>query len=272
MPFLETQDHTTLFYKIWGTGKPVLFVSSWALTSEMWEYQMLPLSSQGFRCIAYDRRGHGRSDDPGCGYDFDTLADDLATLIGHLDLREVTLVGHSMGCAEIANYLARHGTDRIARVALVSPIRLIKMPDDPEAIFDAFRDVAAANMLKDRPLYMTDGSVKFFAVGMQWPQPPGMSREMVDWGINMILQASPKATIELWHAMADFTPDMRIFTMPTLVIHGDNDQNAPLDFCGRRISEAIPGSQLMIYERAPHGLFLTDRERLAQDLLAFARG
>ena len=134
MPFFETNDHTRLYFKDWGTGNPVVFVSSWALGGDMWEYQMVALSDQGLRCTTYDRRGHGRSDDPGCGFDFDTLADDLAALIDQLDLSEITLIGHSMGCAEIARYLSRHGSTRIARVALVSPIRLIRNAGDPEAM------------------------------------------------------------------------------------------------------------------------------------------
>jgi non-heme chloroperoxidase len=153
MPFFETSDHTSLYYRDWGTGAPVVFVGSIVLSSEMWEYQMLPLSEHGLHCIAYDRRGHGRSDDPGRGYDFNTLADDLAALLELLDLHQVTLVGQSMGCSEIARYLARHGTDRIARVALISPTTpfLLRREDNPEGAPREVFDAHVAAQLRDRP-------------------------------------------------------------------------------------------------------------------------
>src|SRR5262245_60700949 len=159
MPFFETHDSTRLHYTDWGTGKSVVFVSSWALGGEMWEYQTTPLSHQGLRCITLDRRGHGRSDDPGRGYDFDTLAGDIAALLEHLDLRDVTLAGHSMGCAEIARFLSRHGTERVARVALVSPITpfILKTPDNPEGTSGVVRDAMAARITRDRAAFFTDG-------------------------------------------------------------------------------------------------------------------
>jgi non-heme chloroperoxidase len=273
MPFIETSDHTSLYYRDWGTGKPVIFVSSWALGGEMWEYQMIHLSSRGLRCIACDRRGHGRSDDPGHGYDFDTLADDLAALIETLDLREVTLVGHSMGCADIARYLSRHGSSRISSAVLISPIRLVRAENDREDLFEMARNHAVARMSTDRPLYFAEGTIKFFGLGSKWPGPPDISAEMLEWANGLTRQTSPKAMIDFFRAMldTDFTPDIRAFTMPTLIIHGDNDQSAPLEMCGRRITQAIPGSQFKIYERAPHGLFLTEKDHLNRDLLEFIR-
>jgi non-heme chloroperoxidase len=273
MPYFETSDGTSLYYRDWGTGQPVVFVSSWALSGQMWEYQTVPLSRQELRCMTFDRRGHGRSDDPGRGYDFDTLADDLAALINHLNLRDVILVAHSMGCAEVARYLSRHGASRIAKVALISPIRLLRPLDGSEDIPQPVLDAIIAPMIADRARYFTDGSIKFFGLGSQWPTPPIMSREMVEWGIRLILESSPRAALDCWYALmqVDCRADMAAFTMPTLIIHGDNDQNAPLDICARRIAEAVPGSKLVIYEGAPHGLFLTDRERLTRDLLAFVQ-
>lgn len=275
MPFFETRDQTRLFYTDWGTGQPLVFVSSWALGGAMWEYQTVPLAQQGLRCITYDRRSHGRSDDPGCGYDFDTLADDLAALLAHLDLREVTLVGHSMGCAEIARYLARHGAGRIARAALIAPITpyLRQTPDNPEGVPQSAREAQIAAFTRDRAAYMSEGAIKFFGLGAQWPGPPLVSAELVQWLIGLILQASPKAALDLMVAYfeTDFRPDMRAFTVPTLVIHGDLDRNAPLDFCGRRTAQAIAGSQFTVYAGAPHGLFLTHKDRLNSDLLTFIR-
>src|ERR1051326_7712710 len=152
MPYIEIGDHSSLYYRDWGTGMPIVFLSSWAVSSPMWEYQMLPLSEHGLRCIAYDRRGHGRSDDPGHGYEFDTLADDLAQLLAHLDLREVTLVGHSMGCAEIARYLSRHGTTRIARTVLISSITpfLLQTADNPEGAPPSILEANSAALIADR--------------------------------------------------------------------------------------------------------------------------
>lgn len=276
MPFFETNDHTRLYYRDWGIGSPVVFVSAWALSGAMWEYQMVPLSDQGLRCIAYDRRGHGRSDDPGSGYQYDTLADDLAALLAHLDLKGVTLVGNSNGCCEIVRYLSRHGTDRIARVVLTSTRTpfLTRTEDNPEGVPKSFLDQAISALMADRPQYMDSGAIKYFGLGSTWPGAEVLSSAMVQWAIRLILESSPKAIVECSRATneTDFRPDMRACTVPTLIIHGDKDQGAPLELCGRRTAQAIPGSQLKVYEGAAHGLFLTHRDRLTGDLLNFIRG
>lgn len=270
MPFIETSDHTSLFYKDWGQGKPVVFSHGWVLGADMWEYQMTYLAGQGLRCIAHDRRGCGRSSQPWHGYDFDTFADDLAALIEQLDLREVTLVGHSMGCAEIARYLSRHGAGRIDRVVLVAtttPFPL-KTADNPAGVEPQVYDYMVAELTKDRPHYLAASAPQFFGLGL--PN-ISVSPELIQWGVGLALQASPKATIEMVWALArtDLRPDMAAFTMPTLIIHGDADQGAPLPLTGQKTAQAIPGSQLKIYEDAPHGLFITAKDRLNQDLLAF---
>ncbi len=275
MPFFETNDHTSLYYRDWGPGAPVVFVSSAVLSSAMWEYQMLPLSDQGLRCIAFDRRGHGRSDDPGRGFDMDTLADDLAQLLVHLDLYEVTLVGQSMGCAEIARYLTRHGSARIARVVLISPITpcLLWSEDNPEGAPREVFEAHLAAQLNDRPRYNNEaGAIKYLGLGSRWPEDDLISDEMKQWIMQLILEPSPKANIECFRSfwLADFRPDMRSFTVPTLIIHGANDQNAPVS-CGRRTAQAIQGSQFKLYEGAAHGLYLTHKDRLNGDLLAFIR-
>jgi len=272
-PSVRTRDWTTIFYKEWGTGKPVVFVHGWALNSDMWQYQMTFLAAQNLRCVAYDRRGHGRSGQPGRGYDYDTLADDLAALIGHLDLREVTLVGHSMGGGEIVRYLSRHGAGRVARAVLLAatlPFPL-KTADNPDGVEEArFEDLRAA-LGKDAPHWFASGAPGFFGAGL-----PGgsVSPEMSQWGVNLCLQTSLKAMIDCNRALAgtDFRGELRKITVPTLVIHGDSDQSAPLDLTGRKTARLIPGSQLKVYEGAPHGLFITHMERLNGDLLAFAKG
>ncbi|HEU4326708.1 MAG TPA: alpha/beta hydrolase [Roseiflexaceae bacterium] len=276
MPCIETADHTRLYYREWGTGSPVVFLSSWSVSGDMWQYQMLPLSNHGLRCIAYDRRGHGRSDDPGRGYDFDTLADDLAALITQLDLREVTLVGHSMGCGEIARYLTRHGTSRVARVVLVSTTTpcVLRSETNPDGAPRVALEQSVAALQRDRPAYVADGLISFLGLGSTWPSPPTVSPEMGQWLCRLSLESSLKAVIgclcALWET--DFRPDLRVFTLPTLVIHGDIDRGNPLEQFGSRTAEAIPGSILKVYEGGPHGLFITHKERLTTDLLDFIRG
>ena len=202
MPYIEIGDHSSLYYRDWGTGMPIVFLSSWAVSSPMWEYQMLPLSEHGLRCIAYDRRGHGRSDDPGHGYEFDTLADDLAQLLAHLDLREVTLVGHSMGCAEIARYLSRHGTTRIARTVLISSITpfLLQTADNPEGAPPSILEANSAALIADRPLYFARSRIKFFGLGVTSPASDPISPEVVQWGLRLIDECSPKAVLDCLYA------------------------------------------------------------------------
>ncbi|GHO90604.1 arylesterase [Reticulibacter mediterranei] len=276
MPYIQTSDSTQLYYREWGTGAPVLFVSAWGFSGAMWEYQMLYLSAHGLRCIAFDRRGHGRSDDPGRGYDIDQLSEDLAEVIAQLDLRDLTLVGNSMGCGEIVHYLARHDTSRIARVVLVSGITLgmLKSADNPQGFPREASEFAIARMQLDRPAYMTDGAIKYFGLGSTWPGPPQLSAEMVQWAIRLILECSPKATIECFRtsAQTDFLPDLPSCTVPTLILHGENDQIAPLNLSGRRTAQGIAGSELKIYPGGSHGMFLTHKERLNEDLLTFIQG
>jgi len=273
MPFFETNDHTSLYYRDWGTGAPVVFVNSAVLSGAMWEYQMLPLCDQGLRCIAYDRRGHGRSDDPGRGYEMNQLSDDLAQLIAHLDLHEVTLVGQSMGSTEIARYLSRHGASRIARVVLISPITpcLLRTEDNPEGAPREVFEAHLAAQLTDRPHYNSEaGASQYFGLEAGWPGPEIVSSEMKQWFIRLILETSPKANIECFRSFwqDDFRPDMQAFTVPTLIIHGELDHNAPL-LCAQRTARAIAGSQFKIYEGAAHGLYLTHKDRLNSDLLDF---
>jgi non-heme chloroperoxidase len=267
--FIRTREGADLFYRDWGTGKPVVFLSGWALSCDMWNYQMVPLSEQGLRCIAYDRRGHGRSSDPGRGYDYDTLADDLASVLETLDLRDVTLVGHSMASGELVRYLSRHGDGRVERLVFVAPAAtpfVLKTADNPDGIdasvLEYFRTQV---LLRDFPQWMADNAPPFFV--------PETSPEMRHWLMSLMLRCSMKALIECNRAMSstDFRAELPRIRVPTLVIHGDKDASAPLELSGRRTAQLIPGSRLEVYEGAPHGLFLTHMERLNADLLAFAR-
>jgi non-heme chloroperoxidase len=267
--YVETRDGQQLFYKDWGTGAPVVFLAAWALPSEMWDYQMVPMSEQGLRCIAYDRRGHGRSSQPGTGYDYDTLADDLAAVLDALDLRGVTLVGMSMAGGEMVRYLTRHGQGRIARVVFVAtgatPI-LVQTADNPSGIpaeqAEFFRRQL---LLKDYPNWMEENRQPFFV--------PETSRQMQEWVRGMALRTSMKTLVECNRSMtsADFRAELPSIAVPTLLIHGDKDVSAPLEATGRPTAELIPGARLEIYEGAPHGLFVTHMDRLTRDLLAFAK-
>ena len=264
-PFFQARDGTELYWKSWGAGAPVVFVHSWGLSADMWRYQMNHLAGKGLQCVAYDRRGHGRSADSGGGYDLDTLTDDLATLIEGLDLKDITLVGHSMGTGEIARYLEKHGSGRVKRVALLSPTLpfLTKTADNPQGL-----DAAAFERL--RTLWATD----FFRWGDANKLPfftPDTSPTTMDWVTHMMMDATLQALIELNRTMvaADFRPGLARIDRPTLVIQGDKDASAPLELTGRRTAALIPGAVLKVYEGAPHGLFVTHAARVNADLAQF---
>jgi pimeloyl-ACP methyl ester carboxylesterase len=256
--FIETDDGASLFHLDWGTGKPVLFTHAWALNADIWEYQLTELADQGVRSVAYDRRGHGRSSDPGRGYDYDRLADDLAAVIDRLDLRDVTLVGFSMGNGEAVRYLSRHGSSRIARLVMVSTIA-----PQSGGNFDAY----IAALKQDRPTFFTKG-VTAFTNGH-----PAVSPAMTDWVVAQFMRSSPKGVIDCMRAIShgNFEAELRAITVPTLVLHGDKDQVNPLEMTGKKVAELIPGATLKVYEEGAHGLPVTHRARLAQDILAFAR-
>jgi non-heme chloroperoxidase len=266
-PYLRTRDGQSLWYKDWGSGQPVVFLAAWGLPSDMWDYQMVPLSNQGLRCIAYDRRGHGRSSRPGSGYDYDTLADDLAVLIETLDLRGVTLVGMSMAGGELVRYLTRHGSSRVTRLIFVAtdatPFRT-QTPDNPSGIpaerFEYFRKHA---LLRDYPQWLEDNRAPFFV--------PETSRPMQEWIRGLMLDTSMKALVECSRSMSatDFRAELPKVSVPALLIHGDRDVSAPLEVTGRPTAKLIPGAHLKIYEGAPHGLVLTHMERLTADIQEF---
>ncbi len=267
--FIRTRDGVDLFYRDWGTGRPVVFLSGWALTSDMWSYQMLPLSEQGLRCIAYDRRGHGRSSDPGRGHDYDTLADDLAAVLEALDLRDVTLVGHSMASGEMVRYVSRHGDRRLSRLVFVAPAAtpfLTKTADNPDGIdASVFEYLRNQFLLRDFPRWLADNARPFVTAET--------STGMMEWIMSLMRQCSMKAVIECNRALTstDFRAELPRIRLPTLVIHGDKDASAPLELTGRRTAQLIPGSRLEVYEGAPHGLFVTHLDRVNADLLAFVR-
>lgn len=271
MPYVTTADNTRLFYMDTLTGQPMIFIASAWLDSRMWEHQVPALAGGGFRCIPYDRRGHGRSDCPWNGYDYDTLSDDLATLIEALDLDNVVLVSHSAGAGEIVRYLTRHGVRRIAGAAIVSgttPFPM-KSPTNPDGVDRALMEADMAVRTTDRARWFAANADAFFGRGL-----PGVdvSQELVQLMIAECLSCSFRATSEFF--LAGFTTDlreeMRRITVPMLFVHGDHDMQAPIDLCGRRAAQLVPHSRFIVYENAAHGLFVTHADRLNADLRTFA--
>jgi pimeloyl-ACP methyl ester carboxylesterase len=244
--FIETQDGGKLAYTDWGAGKPVVFIHAWALPSPMWDYQVGALGEQGLRCIAYDRRGHGRSSKPNGGYDCDTLADDLSALLAGLDLHGVTLVSHSFGSAEVVRYLTRHGAGRIEKIVLIAPAALpflMKTADNPNGIPAEQLEFFRTKVLQaDFPKWLEEGKKAFF-----------------------VAETNRRITA------TDFRKELPGITVPTLIIHGDKDASAPIELTGRPAAAMIPKAQLKVYEGAPHGIFLTHKDRLNADLLGFIK-
>ena len=268
--FVDSRDGVGLFYRDWGTGSPLVFLAPWGMDSDWWEYQMAYLVGQGLRCIAYDRRGHGRSVEPSGGYDYDTLADDLNDVIERLDLHGVTLVGHSMGCGEAVRYLSRHGAGRIVRIAMVAPNTplIVKTADNPGGVDRRVLEGVLARLSKDRQYVIATAAPAFFNAPIN-----SVSAELMQWWTNMILRCSLRVLLDLRRMFTetDFRSELSKITLPTVVLHGDSDTSAPIDRTGRKTASLISGSQLKVYEGAGHGLPITHMDRLNQDLLAFAR-
>ncbi|WP_286903269.1 alpha/beta fold hydrolase [Vreelandella sedimenti] len=270
---ITTADGVELYYKDWGPkgGPAITFSHGWPLSSDSWESQMIFLASQGYRVIAHDRRGHGRSSQPWEGNDMDHYADDLATVINTLDLNDVTLVGFSTGGGEVARYIGRHGTDRVAKAVLVSavPPLMLQTPDNPNGLpIDVFDGIREASLNNRSQLYLDIASGPFFGFNRPGAEPnQGLIQSF--WAQGM--QGGHKNTYDSIAAFSatDFREDLAAFDIPTLVIHGDDDQIVPLDISGRASAALVEGAELIVYEGAPHGLTDTHKERLNQDLLNF---
>jgi pimeloyl-ACP methyl ester carboxylesterase len=272
MTILTTKDGVDLYYKDWGQGRPIVLIHGWPLNADMWDYQADKLVDQGFRVVSYDRRGFGRSSQPGTGYDYDTFADDLAVLLEHLNLENAVLVGFSMGGGEVARYMSRHGGKRVGKAVLVSAVTpyLLKDESNPEGVDGSVFDGFIADLEKDRPAFLASFGKQFYGVGLL---NFSISSDYLAWTQNLALQASLRSTIACVKAFSttDFRADMKAFTVPTLVIHGTKDATVPFEVSGEKAAKLIAGAHLKTYEGAPHGLHHTEQERLTTDLAAFAR-
>ena len=270
MTTITTDDGTELYVNDWGHGRPVVLIHGWPLDADMWSGQASFLALHGFRVIAYDRRGFGRSSQPWDGYTYDTLADDLAAIIDQLALSDVTLVGFSMGGGEVARYLSRHGSGKVAKAVLVSAVTpyLLKTSDNPTGVDQGVFDKILAGIEEDRPHFFAGFGADFYGNSLLRKR---VSAEMLQWMLQIAMMASHRATIECAKAfaMTDFRPDMAAFTMPTLIIHGTADATVPIDSSGRVAARMIAGSKLIEYDDEPHGLNVTAKDRLNADLLAF---
>jgi non-heme chloroperoxidase len=272
MPTIKTKDGAKIFYKDWGKGQPVVFSHGWPLNADAWDDQLFFFASNGYRAIAHDRRGHGRSAQTWTGNDMDTYADDLATLVEELDLASAIHIGHSTGGGEVARYIGRHGTERVAKAVLVGavPPGMLKTAKNPEGVpIEAF-DQIRAGVKGDRSQFYKDLSAPFYGANR-----PGstVSQGVRDAFWLMSMQAGFPAAYECIKAFSEseFSDDLRKFDIPTLVIHGDDDQIVPINVGGLRSAKMIEGATLKIYKGAPHGLMTTHKQQFNTDLLEFAR-
>ncbi len=273
MNMIVAQDGTQIYYKDWGSGQPVVFSHGWPLSSDSWEAQMFFLASNGYRCIAHDRRGHGRSSQPWDGNDMNTYADDLASLINTMDLNKAVLIGFSTGGGEVARYIGRHGTKRVAKAVLVSavPPLMLKTAANPGGLpVEVFDEIRAQSIANRSQLYKNIAGGPFF--GFNRPEAK-VSQGMIDWFWSQGMTAGHKNTFDCIKAFSetDFTEDLKKFDVPTLIIHGDDDQIVPIGAAGLAASKLVKNSVLKVYTGAPHGLIDTHKEQLNMDLLAFIK-
>lgn len=268
---ITTQDGTHIHYKDWGSGQPVVFSHGWPLNADSWESQMLFLASRGYRCIAHDRRGHGRSSQPWGGHDMNTYADDLATLLETLDLKRAVLVGFSTGGGEVARCIGRHGTKRVAKAALVSavPPLMLRTAANPGGLpIEVFDGLRAGELANRAQLYKDLASGPFFGFNRPGAKP---SQGLIDRFWMQGMMAGHKATHDCIKAFSetDFTQDLKHFDLPTLIVHGDDDQIVPISAAGQAAAGLVKHARLLVYPGAPHGLTDTHKDRLNADLLAF---
>lgn len=272
MPMITMVDGTDIYYKDWGQGQPVVFSHGWPLSADAWEDQMLFLASKGYRCIAHDRRGHGRSSQPWAGNEMNTYADDLAALVQALNLKDAVHVGHSTGGGEVARYIGRHGTQRVAKAILIGAVPPLMLKTEanpgglPKEVFDEIR----AGVLADRSQFFKDLTIPFYGANRTGSK---VSQGLRDAFWLQGMMAGFKAVYDCIEAFSatDFTEDLGKFDVPTLILHGDDDQIVPIDASARASARLVKGAKLVVYEGADHGMCSTQKDRVNQELLAFIK-
>lgn len=276
MKFLKTTstngEEINLHYQDLGTGTPVILVHGWPLDHQMWDYQTTALTDAGFRVISYDRRGFGKSDKPLTGYDYDTLADDLKALIDELGLENAILAGFSMGGGEVVRYFSKHGGKGISKAVLISSIApyMLQTPDNPDGVPQEKIDEITAGLIDDRPGFLGTFAKQFYGQGLL-NKPVSSERLATD--LNIAMQATLKSTLDCAAAFSstDLRSEMSSVTVPTLIIHGDEDQTVPIKATGAQAAQLLPHAEYKVYEGEPHGLFITAKDRLNADLIDFIR-
>ncbi|GGB34416.1 arylesterase [Sphingomonas metalli] len=272
MPYIKTRDGTDIYVKDWGSGRPVILLHGWPLNADSWDAQAMALADAGFRAIAYDRRGFGRSGQPWSGYDYDTLADDLADVMKEAGAdQDAAVIGFSMGGGEVARYMSRHDGRGVAAAGLIASVvpYMLKTEDNPDGTPQSTFDQIGDGILKDRAKFFRHTfTPQFYGVGyISHP----VSDDVLDWSTALAMQAGLKPTLACAQAFShtDFRPDLPAFRVPTLIVHGTGDQTVPIDASARAAAAGIGNSQLVEYDGAPHGLNVTHSDRLTQDLLTF---
>jgi non-heme chloroperoxidase len=266
-----TSQEVKIYYQDIGQGQPVVFISGWPSSSEMWESQLDMLPKNNLRCIAYDRRGFGKSDKPWESYDYDTLASDLGELLKQLDLRDVTLVGFSMGGGEVARYLSKfNGDGRVTKAILISTVLpfLLKTDDNPDGLDQEMFDKIEEQIYADRPKFLASFLKDFYSVSLLNKT---VSDEFLDWNQFLTLQSTGNATVKSMHSWSttDFKQDISKINVPTLIIHGTDDKTVPVEVSSDRTSEMLPQAKYIKYDGAPHGLFYTEKDKLNNDIFWF---
>ena len=273
MPNVRTADNTELYYKDWGRGRPVVLLHGWPLNADSWDDHAFALANAGYRVIAYDRRGFGRSSQPWNGYDYDSLTDDLRAVLKHCQVTEATLVGFSMGGGEVARYMTKYNGAGVVQAALIASIvpYKLKTPDNPNGTELKVLEETTAAILDDRRKFFAEFFRKFY--GVETAENP-VSDDVLEWSLSMTMRAGLKPTIACADSFfkTDFRPDLASFKVPTLIIHGTADQNVSIDASARPAAKGIRNSKLIEYEGSPHGLLATDKQRITDHLLAFLKG
>ena len=272
MAYFKTSTGVNLFYEDMGQGSPVVFIHGWPASHDMFENQYLAMADRGFRCIGYDRRGFGKSDRPWNGYDYDTLTQDLADLLEGLDLRDVTLVGFSMGAGEVVRYISQFGSERVSKAVIVSGITpyLLKSDNNPDGVDQEVFDTMYSNFMEDRPKSLAGFYKDFFGVGLiNHP----VSDEAMQMNRNVSEMASGKATLDCMRAFSetDFRQDVHNVNVPTLIIHGTEDKIVPIDSSGRVLHKMMPQARYVEFDGAPHGLFIEFKDDLNREIMHFIR-